>query len=119
MATLTLGGDLAYFYFEIAQAVDRGVKAPLDEAYDAAITEYTVELVERYFEADLSLLDEADREAINRLYQEHAPEPERLGIGDNGLAYLGGVVIPIIRLGDWHDPETGSSIDVDSLEIDV
>lgn len=80
---------------------------------------YVVEMLERYHEVDLFALDEEEREGINAAYQSHGPEPERLRYQDNGLAYLAGVVISIIRHGDWTDTGAGVGSEMDRLELEL
>lgn len=117
MSNITLGGDLAHVYFEIAEAVDRGAEASVDEAHMAVLEGYVVELLERYHEIDLSALDEDERDGINTAYQQHAPEPEKLGFQNNGLAYLAGAIISIIRFGEWEEGGEGPGTDMDKLEL--
>jgi hypothetical protein len=117
MATTTLGSEWAYLYFEIAQAADRGVEMSVQEAENAARDGYVTDVLERYYEIDLGLLDDDERAIIDQAYQEHAVEPDRLGLRNNGLQYLAGLVITILRHGEWHDPDTGQPVNTDRLQF--
>lgn len=114
----TLGSEWSYLYFEIAKGVDRGVEMSVQEAEHAAREGYVTDVVERYLEIDLEPLDEEERATIDEAYQKHAPEPERLDFQNNGLLYLAGVVLTIIRFGDWTDPETDHTVNTDRLRFD-
>ena len=118
MATTTLGSEWAYLYFEITQAVDRGVEMSVQEAENAARDGYVIDVLERYYEIDLGLLDDDERAVIDRAYQDHMVEPDRLGLRNNGLLYLAGLVLTILRHGEWHDPDTGQPVNTDGLQFE-
>lgn len=120
MTTVSLRHGLSGLYFAIVNAIDEGAKATTDEAQAAMENENLMELLDRFYEIDISLYGEEKRAAINQLFEAHVPDrSNRLGFRNNGLGYVAGVLVNIMLRSDWRDAETGEMVDFDNLEIEV
>jgi len=111
--------DLTSLYFLLNDALDQGESIPISEA-EAAIDEARVtELIARYDEKELLELYEED--AIARmndlLVHKRVDKAERLGVQENGLAFIAANIVAIMQNNKFRDPETGEEKTLADFEV--
>lgn len=117
MATTTIS-DLWHLFFQLQYEIDDGKDAPINEAQEAIADGQVVKFVQKYADVDLSLYSQAELDALDDTIQSWGNyDKERTGAYNNGLAMVQSNLLMVVNAGVCTDPDTGQTVDVNSLEI--